>query len=461
MTAIDDVAQRLGRGWGERLVARGDRGFEEAAGIVFAGDGAAPALVARPRDVSDVQAVVRAAAATGVPFAVRGGGHAYARYGTVADGLVLDLRLLGGARIDPDARVGAASAGTTAGEYTRAAAEHGLATGFGDTLTVGVPGLALGGGIGYLSRRDGLTLDNVLGAEVVLADGSVVRASDDENADLFWALRGGGGNFGVVTRLDLRLTPTTVVTGGLLAFAPAERTVGALLAAAAQAPDELSLMVNVMKAPPAPFLPAERHGTPIVVALACHTGAPETADDVLAPFRAAGTLLVDLVRPQPYPELFGLAPNQASTWPAQRTGFVETVGEADAAAVIEAVRAAPTPVAVLNLRPMGGAIARVAPDATAFAHRDRAVMATVGTVAPARGQADAAADWVGRTATALGLGGAAYANFVAGPGTSVEEAYPADTLRRLQDVKRRVDPGNLFRSNLNVVPAVAPQPVRA
>ncbi|MFC8733881.1 FAD-binding oxidoreductase [Luteimicrobium sp. NPDC057192] len=461
MAAIDDVRARLG-GWAGRLLASDCAGFEDVAPVVFAGDGAAPALVARPRDAGEVAAAVRAAAETGVPFAVRGGGHAYARYGTVAAGLVLDLRLLGGARIDPGRRVGVASAGTTAGDYTAAAAAHGLATGFGDTLSVGVPGLALGGGIGYLSRRDGLTLDNVLGAEVVLADGSIVRASDDENADLFWALRGGGGNFGVVTRLDLRLTPTTVVTGGLLAFAPDPTTVGALLAAAAAAPDELSLMVNVMKAPPAPFLPAERHGTPIVVALVCHSGSPDVAGAVLAPFRAAGTLLVDLVRPQPYPDLFGLAPNQVGTWPAQRTGFVETVAEDAAAAVIDAVRTAPTPVAVLNLRPMGGAIARVPRDGTSFAHRDRAVMATVGAVSPAgAGAADARA-WVARAADGLSLGGAAYANFVAEPGAAAaSDAYPSETLRRLQEVKRQVDPGNLFRSNLNVLPAEAPAAVRA
>jgi len=460
MTTIDEVRKTLG-GKPVLLVAPGDAGFDGVAPVVFAGDGVEPAFVARPRDVGEVSAVVRAAAATGVPFAVRGGGHAYARYGTVAGGLVLDLRLLGGVQIDPERRVGIASAGTTAGDYTGAAAEHGLATGFGDTLSVGVPGLALGGGIGYLSRRDGLTLDNVLGAEVVLADGAVVRAFDDENPDLFWALRGGGGNFGVVTRLDLRLTPTTVVTGGLLAFAPDPRTVGALLAAAAAAPDELSLMVNVMKAPPAPFLPAERHGTPIVVALVCHSGAPEDADAALAPLRAAGTVLVDLVRPQPYPDLFGLAPSQAGMWPAQRTGFVQTVVEDVAAQVIDAVRTAPTPVAVLNLRPMGGAIARVPRDATAFAHRDREVLATVGALGPDGGRVAEARDWVGRTADALGLGGAAYVNFVADPGAGAGDAYPPATLRRLQAVKRQVDPANLFRSNLNVLPVEEPAPARA
>ena len=195
-----------------------------------------PSLVARVREVDEIRAVVRAAARTGVPFAVRGSGHGYARPGSVPDGLVLDLRLMGGTEIDPARRIGVAHAGTTAGEYTHAAAEYGLATGFGDTLTVGIPGLALGGGIGFLSRRDGLTLDNVLSADVVLADGSTVQASETRSPDLFWALRGGGGNFGVVTRMELRLSEARVVTGGLLAFEPDPRTFAALLTAASTAP---------------------------------------------------------------------------------------------------------------------------------------------------------------------------------------------------------------------------------
>lgn len=438
----------------ERLIASGDDGFKEAAAVVFEGEGRMPSLVARVREVDEIRAVVRAAARTGVPFAVRGSGHGYARPGSVPDGLVLDLRLMGGTEIDPARRIGVAHAGTTAGEYTHAAAEYGLATGFGDTLTVGIPGLALGGGIGFLSRRDGLTLDNVLSADVVLADGSTVQASETRSPDLFWALRGGGGNFGVVTRMELRLSEARVVTGGLLAFEPDPRTFAALLTAASTAPAELSIMVNAMKSPPAPFLPAERHGKAIIMAIVCHSGNPEHADAVLAPLRSAGKLVADLVRQQAYPQLFGLAPEQNGARVAQRTGFLDGLDEGVSAAALAAVETAPTPVAVVNLRPMGGAISRVPTGATAFAHRDRAIMATVGMVDRDAERFGAGTAWVEELASSAGIGGAAYVKFLDTTGPdSTAAAYPEATLGRLREVKRVFDPQNLFRSNQNIPPA--------
>lgn len=448
MSALDEATRRLAPLLGERLIGRP----APASLHYFAPDGRVPALAARPVDAREVAAVVAAAAETGVPFAVRGTGHAYARHGVVDGGLVLDLRLMDSVHIDAERRVGTAAGGATAGAYTLAASEHGLATGFGDTATVGVAGLALGGGIGYLSRRDGLTIDNVLGAEVVLADASVVRASADEHSELFWALRGGGGNFGVVTSFDLRLRATTVVTGGLLAFEPSAATASALLAAAAQAPDEVSSMINVMKAPPAPFLPPERHGRPIVVALLCYSGRPEEADTVLAPFRAAGALLADLMRPQPYPEMFGAGPAQAGMQATIRTGF--GFDEERAEAAIELVTKAPTVGAVVNLRPMGGAIARVPADATAFAHRHHDVMTVVGALDPADVGPARTRDWVDEASARLCIDGNKYVNFIAEPGAeAVRDAYPEATLRRLAEVKQAYDPGNLFRSNLNVQPA--------
>lgn len=453
MDVIDEARRLLEPRLGKRLLTRESAEFEERASVVFAGDDDPPALVARARDAEEVSAVVRGAASTGIPFAVRGGGHGYLRQGTVANGLVLDLRLLAGAEADPAARVGVAFAGTTAGEYTAVAERHGLATGFGDTASVGVPGIALGGGIGFLSRRDGLTVDNMLSAEVVLADGSLVEASETANADLFWALRGGGGNFGVVTRLRLRLSEAGIVTGGILAFEPDPRTVSALVAAAAEAPDELSLMINVMKAPPAPFLPPERHGTPIVIAILCHSGDPERADAALAPFRSAGRVLVDLVRRQQYSALFAVAPPLSGVRTTQRTGFFDGVDDALAGAALDAIHGAPTATAVLNLRPMGAAIARVESDATAFAHRGRALMATIGAADLDSGRANAGRDWAESTAASLGVGGAAYLNFLGESGPeATASAYPAATLSRLRAVKRQFDPQNLFRSNHNIAP---------
>lgn len=450
MTVLDDATRRLAPLLGERLLAPPDTAAADSL-VIFAPDGRRPALVARPVDAGEVAAVVSAATETGLPFAVRGGGHSYARHGVAEGGLVLDLRLMGSVRVDAARRVGTAAGGATAGAYTVAAAEHGLATGFGDTGTVGVAGLTLGGGIGHLGRRDGLAIDNLLAAEVVLAGGDTVRASAEEHPELFWALRGGGGNFGVVTSLDFRLHETTVVTGGLLLFEPSAATVAALLAAAAQAPDEVSGMVNVMKAPPVPFLPPERHGTPVVMAVLCHSGRPEEADAALAPFRAAGTVLADLVRPQPYPEMFATG-GQAGTQTAVRTGF--GFDEARAEAAIELVAQAPTSGAVVNLRPMGGAIGRVPAAATAFAHRQHGVMVLVGGLDPAEAGPQRTRDWVAEAAEGLGVAGPGYVNFIAEAGpAAVRDAYPDATLRRLAEVKRTYDPGNLFRSNLNVDPA--------
>ncbi|MBX6749114.1 MAG: FAD-binding oxidoreductase [Micromonosporaceae bacterium] len=450
MTVLDDVSRRLAPVLGERLIAN------PAPDSVhfFAPDDRVPALVARPVDAREVAAVVAAAAETGVPFAVRSTGHSYARHGVVADGLVLDLQLMNGVHIDAERRVGTAAGGATAGAYTTAAHEHGLATGFGDTGSVGVAGLTLGGGIGYLSRRDGLTIDNLLAAEVVLADSTIVRVSEQEQPDLFWALRGGGGNLGVVTSLELQLRETNVITGGLLIFEPSAATVAALLSAATQAPDEVSTMINIMKAPPVPFLPSERHGTPIVMALVCHSGRPEEAEAALAPFRGAGSLLADLVRPQPYPAMFGAAPSQAGMQSTIRAGFGFDKARAETA--IELIRTAPTVAAVVNLRPMGGAIARVPADATAFAHRHHEVMTGVGALDPAAVGPDRSRDWVTEAADKLGITGPKYVNFVGeNDPDAVRDAYPEPTLRRLAEVKRTYDPGNLFRSNVNVEPAAA------
>jgi FAD/FMN-containing dehydrogenase len=453
MTTTQVLETRLRAALDGRVLARGDEGFPAATELVFAGDERMPLLVAQPVDARGTAEVIRAAAETGTPLAVRSGGHAYARYGLIDDGLVLDMRGLDGLGIDIRTRVGTAQGGVTAGTYTLAAAESGLATGFGDTASVGIAGLALGGGIGFLSRRDGLTIDNLLSAEVVLADGSTVSASADEHPDLFWALRGGGGNFGVVTSLRLRLHETPIVTGGVLAFRADGDTAAALLTAAAAAPDELSTMVNVMKAPPAPFLPREVHGQPIIIALVCHAGDPATAAAALAPLRGASALIADLVRAQPYPGMFGIAAEASGVRAALRTGFVDSFDAELANRAIELVAEAPTAGAVVNLRVMGGAIGRVKEDATAFAHRDRAIMASVSGVDVDPGLAAAGSAWTDATAQQLAIDGAAYANFLTTRGPdAARSAYPGTTLDRLLEVKRRYDPTNLFLSNLNISP---------
>ena len=433
---------------GDRLLTPPAPAFAETAALFVGGPPRTPAAVARVRTADEVAAALAVARDTGLPLAVRSGGHHQARHGLVDGGLVLDLRLMDGVDIDAAARVGHAQGGVLAGAYTAAAGAHGLATGFGDTGSVGVGGITLGGGIGYLSRRDGLTTDNLLGAEVVLADGSVVQANAHENPDLFWALRGGGGNFGVVTRLDLRLRELGTVTGGMMMWAPAPEVLTTVLRAFTEGPEELGGMVNLMVAPPAPMVPAELHGKPVVMALLCHSGTAAAADAVLAPLRALGPVL-DGVQELPYPAMFeGAGGPPPGGMGDARTGFVGqgawSPDEAWAADVIDAVAGAGGPAAV-NLRAMGGAIGRVDPAATAFAHRDPVLMVTVGRFAPTVEELPTASAWVTSTASALGVSDRGYVNFM---GTATEQdvrnAYPEGTLARLREVKRAYDPQNRF-----------------
>ncbi|GAB2472054.1 FAD-binding oxidoreductase [Promicromonospora xylanilytica] len=441
---------------GDRLLTPADDEFADAATLFVGGPARTPAAVARVRTTDEVVAAIAVARDAGLPLAVRAGGHHQARHGVVDGGLVLDLRLMDGVRIDAAGGVGHAQGGVLAGAYTAAAGEHGLATGFGDTASVGVAGITLGGGIGYLSRRDGLTVDNLLGAEVVLADGRVVQTGPDEHPDLYWALRGGGGNFGVVTRLDLRLRELRTVTGGMMMWAPGPATLTTVLRAFTEGPDEFAGMVNVMVAPPAPMIPAELHGTPIIMALVCHSGTATEADEVFAPLRALGPVL-DSVQEIRYPAMFeGPGGPPPGGMGDARTGFLGegawTPDDAWAAEVIQAVSGAGGPAAV-NLRPMGGAIAQVDPAATAFAHRDPALMVTVGKAAPTLDALPVASQWVRSTAEAFGVGGRGYVNFM-GSATEqdVRNAYPEGTLARLREVKRAYDPHNLFASNHNVAP---------
>ncbi|ACZ31167.1 FAD linked oxidase domain protein [Xylanimonas cellulosilytica DSM 15894] len=449
--ATDSLRARLG----ERVLTPDDERFAPTAALVIDGPQAPPALVVRPRDADDVALAVTVARDAGLPIAVRNGGHSFGRFGWVEDGLVLDLRLLADVDLDAAAWVGRAGGGTTAGAYTAAAGELGLATGFGDTGGVGVAGLTLGGGLGYLSRRDGLTLDNLLAADVVLADGRQVHASPDDEPDLFWALRGGGGNFGVVTRLHLRLVPQGPVYGGVLIVPLTARALADVVAVAHQAPEELTVMVNALVAPPLPFLPETIHGKQVLMLEIAWSGDVVDGDAAVAPLRALGPAYVDTLGPQPYPALFEGGPSGPPMRASGRTGFLQesAVDEVWAQRVLDGLAGSPAAVSVVGVRPLGGAIARVPADATAFAHRAHDLVVATTAMAP-EPAASAVEAWSDTLASTLGLGGPAYANFL---GTVGEEesrrAYPGATWDRLAAVKAVYDPDNVFRGNHNVPPA--------
>src|SRR3954447_2053441 len=269
-----------------RVIGPDDPAYDAARAVFLTGIDRRPAAIVQVADDADVSRVVSIARETGVELAVRSGGHSTAGYGTCDGGIVIDLSRMRALDIDADGRTAWAEAGLTAGEYTVAAGAHGLATGFGDTASVGIGGITLGGGIGFLARKYGLTIDDLIAADVVTADGSVRRVDADNDPDLFWALRGGGGNFGVVTRFQFELHEVDEIVGGMLMLPATPDVVTGALAAADAAPEDLSSILSVMLAPPMPFVPAEHHGRPVVMALLAHVRGGADGERAVAPFRA-------------------------------------------------------------------------------------------------------------------------------------------------------------------------------
>jgi FAD/FMN-containing dehydrogenase len=373
----------------------------------------------------------------------------------VDDGIVLDLSDLRALDIDPVGRVAWVQPGLTAGEYTLAAAEHGLATGFGDTGSVGIGGITLGGGVGFLSRKHGLTIDSLLAAEMVTADGQLLHVDAERHPDLFWAIRGGGGNFGVATRFLFQLHPVDMVVGGMLILPATPDVIASFVAEADAAPNELSTIANIMAAPPMPFLPPEVHGQLIVMGLMVYAGDIEAGEQAVAPFRALAEPLADMVRPMHYPEVF--MPEEEGYHPtaAARTLFVDKIDRGDAGTMIEYLRASDASMRVVQVRVLGGAVSRVRPDATAYAHRDAPIMLNVAAFYEGPDDRPRREAWVADFAAALDQGDdRAYVNFLGDEGPQrVRAAYPGETWDRLAAIKARYDPTNLFRVNQNIPPA--------
>jgi FAD/FMN-containing dehydrogenase len=398
--------------------------------------------------------VVNLARETGAELAVRSGGHSRAGHGTSDGGIVLDLSEMNAVEVDAGSRSAWAQTGVKAGDYTMATGEHGLATGLGDTASVGLGGITLGGGIGFLVRKHGLTIDDVLGAELVTADGELLEADEESHADLFWGLRGGGGNFGVVTRLQLRLHEVAAVTGGMLILPASAEVITGLLAAAEAAPEELSLIANVMNAPPMPFVPAEHHGKPIVMVQMVYAGDAEGGERAIAPIRALATPLVDMVRPIFYPQMYEGPEGPAPAHAAGTNVLADAFTPAAAEAILQHLETATAPMAAAQLRVLGGAMARVPDEATAFAHRGAKMMINVAAMYQRPEDGPEHDAWASSLATAISDGSrAAYVGFLGDEGPEgVRRAYPPGTLERLAEVKHRYDPDNLFRLNLNVLP---------
>jgi FAD/FMN-containing dehydrogenase len=441
------------------VIRPGDERYDEARAVHNASIDKHPALVVRCANVADVIAVVNFARDNDLRLAVRGGGHNPAGYGTVDDGVVLDLSRLKGIKVDPSPRLATVEGGCTWGDVDHATHAFGLATPGGVVSTTGVGGLTLGGGLGHLTRSCGLSIDNLVAADVVLADGSLVTATDRQNDDLFWALRGGGGNFGVVTSLTFRLHPVdTVIAGPMLwsldQAAGAMRMYEQLIA---EAPDELTGIFAFLIVPPGPPFPEDLQLKTMCGVVWSFRGTAEDADTLLSPARAFGPPAFEFVGPMPHPvvqSMFdGIAgPGLQNYW---RGDFVGELSDESIAAHIEHGSKVPSIFSGVHLYPIDGVAGRVAPDETAFNFREARWAEVIFAADPDPASAESLREWVVGSWEALHpfSAGGSYVNFLVDEGQERVEASYRDNYPRLREIKRRYDPANLFQLNQNIRPA--------
>jgi FAD/FMN-containing dehydrogenase len=438
-----------------RVITPEDAGYDEARTVFYGGFDRHPALIVRAKDATDVSHVVALARESGLELAIRSGGHSNAGHSTTDGGIVLDLSEMKNLEIDVERRTAWAETGLTAGEYTTAADAHGLATGFGDTGSVGIGGITLGGGVGYLVRKHGLTIDDLLAAEVVTADGRLLRVDAETHPDLFWAIRGGGGNFGVVTRFQFRLHEVDTIVGGMLLLPATPEVIHSFVAEAEAAPEELSTIANVMSAPPMPFLPAEVHGQLVIIAMLAYAGEVDEGERAIAPFRALAEPIADMVRPMRYPEIYPPEEDDYHPVASGRTMFLDAIDHSVAETIVEYLQASSAQMAVAQIRVLGGAMARVPTEATAFAHRSSRIMVNVAALYERPDEAAVHEPWMSGFAAVLRQEGdsGAYVGFLDDEGEGrIREAYPGSAWERLAAIKGRYDPSNLFWLNQNIRP---------
>ncbi len=418
-----------------------------------------PALIARCADVDDVAASVNFGREQGLEIAIRCGGHNGPGLGSVDNGLVIDLSGLKNITVDPDGRTAAVGGGCLAGDIDAATHEHGLATPLGIISTTGAGGLILGGGIGHLSRKCGLSIDNILGAQVVLADGSVVNANENENPDLHWAIRGGGGNFGVVTQLTLQLHPVAMVVAGPM-FWELERTADLLRwyrDFILDAPEDLNGFFAFASVPPAPMFPEELHLQKVAAVVWCWTGPEEGAADALAEARAQEGLLLDGVQPMPLPALNsafdGIYP-AGDQW-YWRADFVETIPDEAVELHAEWGAKMPTWKSTMHLYPIDGAAHRAGPGDTPWVYRNANWGAVMAGVDSDPANVEAIGAWSRGYHDALHpySAGGAYVNMMMEEGQDRVEASYGENYARLAKIKAEYDPANLFHVNQNIRPA--------
>jgi FAD/FMN-containing dehydrogenase len=442
---------------GDVVTAR-DAEYDEARSVWNGAHDGRPAVIVRCTGVADVIASIEFARSNDLEIAVRGGGHSIAGFSTCDDGIVIDLSQLNEVRVDPAARRAYVGGGAVWADVDHETQAHGLATTGGLVSTTGVAGFTLGGGIGWTMRKFGLACDNLVGADVVTADGRLVHTSETESPELLWGLRGGGGNFGVVTQFELELHPLgpTVYAGPV--FYPAEAA-GPLLQAFAAwsetAPDDVTALVNLTTAPPLPAIPVEWHGKKVVALVAVSTGPLEEGEALVAPLRAVAEPIVDLLGPMPYTFIQSLLD---PLWEKGIGAYFKATNLARLDdELIERLctmhLAAPGPQCEIHVHQMGGAVGRVGEEATAFAERSMPFVLNAVTGWRDPSDAGSHSEW-SRTVIATALEastGRAYVNFLGDTGAA-RSSYGEETYARLVALKNAYDPTNVFRRNQNIEP---------
>jgi hypothetical protein len=441
------------------LVGPGDPSYDEHRKVWNGSIDRHPALIARCAGVSDVIAAVRFARRADLTVAVRGGGHSFPGLSVCDGGIVIDLGLMKGIRVDPEARTARAQAGVLLGELDRETQEFGLAVPAGIVTHTGLSGLTLGGGIGWLMRRHGLTIDQLLSVDLVTAEAELVKASADENADLFWGVRGGGGNFGIVTEFEFRLNPVGPIVMAGPIYWPMEDSPKVLRFYREwikEAPDDLMTIVVHRKAPPLPVIPDDLHGTPVVSVVCCYAGSAEDGARVVQPLKSFGSPVLDLCEPKPFLD------HQSMFDPSFRHHWWYYFRACDVAELTDEViditfdHAARirSPLTAFPIWQMGGAVAAVSEDETAFHGRGTGHTFNISAMTETEDGFDEEREWVRDFWTALEPHHTSvYVNFLMDEGEErVREAYGAAKYERLRALKRKYDPHNFFRLNQNIPP---------
>jgi FAD/FMN-containing dehydrogenase len=444
------------------LITPEDPGYDAARAVYNAMIDKHPAAIARCRDVADVMACVRFGREHGIDLAIRGGGHNAAGLGVADDALVIDLSLLRSTTVSPQQHIVRADAGCTWGDVDHATVGFGMATPSGFISSTGVAGLTLGGGIGYLTRRFGLTVDNLLAADVVLADGTFITASEQSHPDLFWALRGGGGNFGVVTSFTFRchdVGQDGMIIGGpvLYDFADTAEVMRWYRELLPALPEELAGWIGLITIPPAPPFPEELWGRKSCAIVWCYTGPHDRADKILEPVTSFGSPLLAGLHAMPFTMLqsaFDALYPAGLQW-YWRADFFNQISDAAIDTHLKYGRQLPTGHSTMHLYPIDGAASRVPEDATAFAYRDGGWAGVIVGVDPDPGNAGLISQWARDYWEELHpfSAGGAYVNFLMTEGQDRVKAAYRGNYQRLAQVKRHYDPGNVFRINQNIEPA--------